>query len=166
MILACRSDYFRVLLERQASLDSDSFRSPSSIPAGSNHDSPSSGTASGGDLEGHAASAAEQQSQGLGHSAVPKASPNIGNQSVDERTGVPSNTDLPTVDIGGISAEVMERVLDCAYTDGFPIGLSAEWLTTSGVEALFDAADMLLLFSLKVSSAQLPQQPRPLSILK
>lgn len=163
MILACRSEYFRVLLERQASLDSDSFRSPSSIPAGSNHDSPSTGTASGGEVEGHGASAAEQQSQGLGHSAVPKASPNIG---VDERTGVHPSTDLPTVDIGGISAEVMERVLDCAYTDGFPTGLSAEWLTPSGVEALFDAADMLLLFSLKVSSAQLPQQPRPLSILK
>ena len=166
MILACRSDYFRVLLERQVSLDSDRFRSPSSIPADSIHDSPSCGTASGGEIEGHAASAAEQQSQGLGHRAVLKVGLNIGDQSVDERTGAPSSTDLPTVDIGGISAEVMERVLDCAYTDGFLTGLSAEWLTPSGVEALFEAADMLLMFSLKVSSAQLPQQPRPLSILQ
>lgn len=155
VILACRSDYFRVLLERQASLDGDSFRSPSSIPADSTHDSSSNGTASGGDSEGHAANAAQQQAQGLGHSGGLKAGINSGGQSVDARGGVPLSTDLPTVEIGGISAGVMECVLDCAYTDGFPTGLSAEWLTASGVEALFDAADMLLLFSLKVSIAQL-----------
>ena len=47
----------------------------------------------------------------------------------------------------------MERVLECVYTDGFPSGLAPEWLTPAGAEALFDAADMLLLFSVKVRAA-------------
>ena len=55
------------------------------------------------------------------------------------------------VDIHGISSGVMERVLDFAYTDSFPHGLGGEWLTPGGAERLFGAADMLLLFSMKVT---------------
>ncbi len=57
---------------------------------------------------------------------------------------------LPVVEIHDISAGVMERVLDFVYTDSFPAGLGAEWLTPAGAEQLFNAADMLLLFSMKV----------------
>ena len=57
---------------------------------------------------------------------------------------------LPVVEIHDISAGVMERVLDFVYTDSFPQGLGAEWLTPAGAEHLFNAADMLLLFSMKV----------------
>ena len=44
----------------------------------------------------------------------------------------------------------MARVLDFVYTDTFSEPLSDEWLTPAGVGSLFDAADMLLLFSMKV----------------
>ena len=57
---------------------------------------------------------------------------------------------LPVVEIHDISAGVMERVLDFVYTDSFPAGLGAEWMTPAGAEQLFNAADMLLLFSMKV----------------
>ena len=57
---------------------------------------------------------------------------------------------LPVVEIGSLPAGVMERVLDFVYTDSFPRGLDAEWLTPAGAERLFNAADMLLLFSMKV----------------
>ncbi len=57
---------------------------------------------------------------------------------------------LPVVEIHDISAGVMERVLDYVYTDSFPAGLGAEWMTPAGAEQLFNAADMLLLFSMKV----------------
>ena len=58
---------------------------------------------------------------------------------------------LPVVDIHGIAAGVMERVLDFVYTDSFLRGLGGEWLTPAGAERLFGAADMLLLFSMKVT---------------
>ena len=60
---------------------------------------------------------------------------------------------LPVIDIHGISAAVMDRVLDFVYTDNFARGLGGEWLTPAGAEHLFGAADMLLLFSMKVNAA-------------
>jgi hypothetical protein len=47
----------------------------------------------------------------------------------------------------------MERVLDFVYTDSVPRGLGGECLTPAGAERLFGAADMLLLFSMKVKCA-------------
>ena len=71
------------------------------------------------------------------------------------RSGLTWQGMLAVVPIHGISAGVMERVLNFVYIDSFPRGLGAEWLTPAGAERLFNAADMLLLFSMKVGVQRL-----------
>lgn len=60
---------------------------------------------------------------------------------------------LPVVQVSGVSAAVMDTVLDFIYTD-LLMQLPEAFMSEGGADELFDAADRYLLFSMKVG-------PRP-----
>ena len=62
---------------------------------------------------------------------------------------------LPVVQVSGVSAAVMEIVLDFIYTD-LLMQLPEAFMSEGGADELFDAADRYLLFSMKVGP-----QPHP-----
>ena len=62
---------------------------------------------------------------------------------------------LPAVHVSGVSAAVMEVVLDFIYTD-LLTQLPEAFMSEGGADELFDAADRYLLFSMKVGAYQHP----------
>jgi len=56
---------------------------------------------------------------------------------------------LPAVQVSGVSAAVMEVVLEFIYIDLLP-HLPEAFMSEQGTEDLFDAADRYLVFTMKV----------------
>lgn len=172
-MLAARSDYFSALLARVGGLEppcaaarrqqprsssSSSTGEPGSTqeqqlgPMQSRPAQEQGSAAAGAEPSGSSNGSAQQQAHASGGERDPGRPQRQHEAGTSGQPGQPpwaGGAELPSVAVSGVSAAIFGVVLRHVYMDGVP-DLAPEFQTDEGAEALFDAADRYLLFTMKV----------------
>ena len=161
-VLAARSDYLAALFARAGSLQQAPRQKRSSSGNGladpatarteqlQQQREPEQGAEAGSmhQHENQGDPGRQQRHFEAGTSGREQRAPN--NIAQEQQHSGRPEAELPTVAVSGVSAAVFEAVLQHVYMDGVP-NLAPEFCSDEGAEALFDAADRYLLFTMKVA---------------